>query len=597
MSTAYENHGTIASERINTSFGYVTFWLTAEETVDFDNNGSNVTVKLMARADYGKSLFKLSLSGNISIGSYTRTYSGTYTIKSTEDVIISTANISIKHNVDGTKTIYSSTKIEMTKASYGFGGNIVLYDIQTGAILSCADTYIGETATINIIKSNPNYSVTITYETMDNTGYIEEYTTNSSVKWTIPEAFYTLIPNSNELEVTLKASTYDENYNLVDNSSINIMAKANPANCKPLIDFFVVDSNTAETVFLTGNNETFIRYYSKPEVDVVVTSQNGAEVAEVKVNNYSNTHTTNSSSFIITFPTIDSGSFSITAYDSRGFVNTEVKSYPMIPYVKLTCNLTSAEVSATGIATLNVSGNYYNGSFGKEENILYFQYRYKTNDEEFTEWASSDASPYLDISANTYEVDIEVSGLDYKNDYVFEVRAVDMLDTVDSTEKIYKTTPLFDWGKDSFRFNVPVTFTDGETAYNITGLAKAMTNVYDLETTFTSGINWTTSGASAILIGNSLRVYFAAKRAEAVSGNITNEEVLTLNVNTEDKITAAYNVSFSSGGSGPVSSFTTTNELIGSNLSIKVTLAATATSGNETSCYFIIPCRLNLDAY
>lgn len=597
MATAYENHGTIASERINTSFGYVTFWLTAEETVDFDNNGSHMTVKLMARADYGKGTFKLKLSGNISIASHTKTYSDTYTIKDSEDTTITSYTMSIKHNVDGTKTIYSSTMIEMTKASYSFGGNIVLYDIQTGAVLSCANTYIGETATINIIKANSNHMVTIEYDAMGNTGTIEYLTKATSIEWDIPLDFLYLVTNSKELEITLTATTYDEYQQLVDSSVTTIKGLVSSI-YGPIVDREVKDINP-ETVFLTGDDSWFIQYYSNCEFTVTARPQYGATITKLILWAGSQEFSIENSEVLTGVAYgIDDTSFYIRAYDSRGFERNWDGIIGVKKYTKLTCNLNSAEVNANGIATLNVTGNYTQRNFGAADNALSLQYRYKTNSEEFTEWVSSSAIPSIDTSNNTYEVNIEVSELDYKNDYVFEVRAIDLLDTVTSTEKIYKTTPIFDWGKNGFRFNVPVTFVDGDNAYNLVGLAKAMCNVYELENNITAGTDWTVTDSTAKLVGNNLRLYFSAARSTEFNGNMTNEEVLTFNINTEGKIVDAYNVSFSSGSTGPAASFTTSNiSIVGNNLYVSVNLSAAASAGTETNAYITLPVCLNLDAY
>lgn len=101
------------------------------------------------------------------------------------------------------------------------------------------------------------------------------------------------------------------------------------------------------------------------------------------------------------------------------------------------------------VAKLKVSGNYWNGNFGAAENTLTVQYRYKVQDGTYSSWAA--ATPTK--SGNTYSADISISGLNYLNTYVFQVRAIDKLATVNSNEQTRKTTPVFDWSKDDFNIN------------------------------------------------------------------------------------------------------------------------------------------------
>ena len=150
-----------------------------------------------------------------------------------------------------------------------------------------------------------------------------------------------------------------------------------------------------------------------------------------------------------TISAVESGSFSFSATDSRGYTTTQTVNKTLIEYVKLTCSMEAGAPTTAGVATLKISGNYFNGSFGKVANTLTVQYRYKTQGENYGSWTTVTATK----SGNTYSATASISGLNYLNTYVFQVRAIDKLATVNSNEQTRKTTPVFDWSKDDFNIN------------------------------------------------------------------------------------------------------------------------------------------------
>lgn len=98
-------------------------------------------------------------------------------------------------------------------------------------------------------------------------------------------------------------------------------------------------------------------------------------------------------------------------------------------------------------------------------------------------------------------------------------------------------------------------------------------------------------------MGNCLRVSFSASRSSETSGNITNEDVCTIEINHGGKIASIYNVSFSGGSSGGNSQFITTVSSSSEVATITVRLAAVAQSSSTFNAYFIVPVSLNLEAF
>ena len=69
----------------------------------------------------------------------------------------------------------------------------------------------------------------------------------------------------------------------------------------------------------------------------------------------------------------------------------------------------------------------------------------------------------MTISGNDYSYSTTIQNLNYRATYRIIANGYDSLhNTVEKTETV-KLLPVFDWGKDSFRFNVPVEFTEGAT--------------------------------------------------------------------------------------------------------------------------------------
>jgi hypothetical protein len=121
-------------------------------------------------------------------------------------------------------------------------------------------------------------------------------------------------------------------------------------------------------------------------------------------------------------------------------------------------NPTSDKVNIT------VKGKWFNGSLGAVTNTLIVQVRYKPKSQaEYT-----DADLYHDAtvtkSGNTYSAKLTLTGLVYTKAYDIRIRVRDAIhehqgpiaDPVWRETGISKGIPVFDWGENDFRFNVPL---------------------------------------------------------------------------------------------------------------------------------------------
>lgn len=219
-------------------------------------------------------------------------------------------------------------------------------------------------------------------------------------------------------------------------------------NNKPTFTATVKDVNPA-TLAITNDESVFIRYHSNAEVNVQATAYKQASITAIKTICGSQ----NLSTATGVINGVDSGNFVFSVTDNRGNTVTESKQETFIEYIKLSCDIAANPPDADGDLLFEVSGNYYNNSFGATDNALTVEYCYSENGGADTEWAVLSDVNY---DGNKYSVTCPISGLNYLSSYVIKARATDLLSEVAAESKTLKTVPVFDWGEDGFNFNVPV---------------------------------------------------------------------------------------------------------------------------------------------
>ncbi len=230
----------------------------------------------------------------------------------------------------------------------------------------------------------------------------------------------------------------------------NVQKTLTITNAAPTVTASAVDTN-ATTIALTGDNKKFIRYYSNVKVTMSATAKKGASITSTTgADTYNNT---------------EISSFVVGATDSRGNTTRYTATGTLVPYVRLTCNLSNNKPDVYGNMTVKCSGNYFNGSFGATSNTLTVKYRYKLNGGSYSAWADMTVTK----SDNTYSAAASITGLDYTKAYIFQCQASDVLATVNSSADTVKSVPQFHWGANDFVFEVPVTFNAGATGAGGTG--------------------------------------------------------------------------------------------------------------------------------
>ena len=442
------------SVRPQSGYNYYTYTcVVTENSTNVANNTSNITITFYIRGPWSPSYEQwTTYCGIIVDGSTKKTGSNRSTV-STSNVEMLSWTGDISHNSDGSKSIGVSVYLYNGSASYlpsqstesspYYMGSVALTTIPRASSVSCSTADIGSNATITINRASSSFTHTLTYSFGSLSGTIATKTSSTNISWTIPTTFYGQIPNSKSGTGTITCDTYNGS-TLIGSKSTSFTATVSESASKPTLSPTVSDSNTTTTA-LTGNSSKFIKYYSNASVATGAKARNSATLKSQKITCGAKSITSASG----TINAVESGSFTFSATDSRGYTTTQTVNKTLIEYIKLTCSLNAGAPTTAGVATLKISGNYWDGTFGKLANTLTVQYRYKAQGGSYGSWTTVSATK----SNNTYNATATISGLNYQTTYVFQARAIDKLATINTDEQARRTTPIFDWSKNDFNVN------------------------------------------------------------------------------------------------------------------------------------------------
>ena len=319
---------------------------------------------------------------------------------------------------------------------------------------------IGQVATISTEGSSTSGAGTysIEYEFGSLTGVIKDNISPTNVpatiSWTIPTSFYNEIPDTTSKTGKL-ISYYHTLGNKTVNSTSTFIAKI-PDSDVPTITASVVTTDALSSQ-LSGNTSTIINGVSNVKVTMSATPTQGSTI----VNQYFYYQRNYYPMAIQNTKTLTGGYdgvFDFGAIDTRSRKGTSRITLTAIDYRRPTISIDDVSISTSGVATINITGTWFNGSFGATANTLTVQYRYKSSSS--SSWGSwTTISNVTKNSDGTYSATATKSGLSYNNTYNFEARVTDKINTVSSKEYSGKSLPVFDWSKDDFNFNVPVYIT------------------------------------------------------------------------------------------------------------------------------------------
>lgn len=440
--------------------GYLLELTVTEQSTDTVNNTSAVDYVLKLRSG-SKNRFELyglgasvSLNGKV-VGTRDRYEASKVSLGYNSSVTLVSGSATVAHDDDGTKTMAVAFSIDMATGSYVPGPvsvsdkTMALTDIPRASTIAASDANIGAVSTVVVGRKSTAYTHTVAVKFGGITGYLNAdgalvasavKMTAATIPFTIPESFYGEIPNKASAKCTLTCTTYSGSAQIGEKTATFTVTAAK-ALCAPAVAVSVKDVNE-DTLALTGNENTLVRYLSTARCFVSAEAKNAATVKTLTVEGQS------VEGEYVDFPNTEQASFTAVCTDSRGYSNKATATAELVPYVLLTCNASAKRLSPTGgDALLTVKGNYYNGSFGAVENALTLSYRV------------GDGEPVpmeVVVTDNSYTAQIQLEGLDYTQSFIIEVVAEDCVQSVPKTATLNPGIPVFDWGQNDFAFHVPV---------------------------------------------------------------------------------------------------------------------------------------------
>ena len=502
-------NGTITLTR--TGSGYLTgriVW--SSESNGTQANTSTVTASLQIQRS-AQNTTTGTFTGTFTVGGSSESISVHTSLPSYEWVTLKTITVTVSHNANGEGSCYLYAKVNgpggttMEGTSVSGAQTVALDTIpRFASIVSAPDFNDEENPTITY--SNPagnnvaaleacisldGSAADIAYRSISNTGTTYTFSLTEAERNVLRSA--TVGANSRTVFFIVRTNIGGS----LGNGSIRrTFTIKNP---NPTISPTITDSNS-NTYALTGNRNKLVRYCSNAAVTIGASAVKQASMTSKKVTCGSKSLTADG-----TLNAVESDRFVFTATDSRGNTTVKTVTVPFVEYIRLTCSLANNLPDAVGNMSVRATGNYFSGSFGKTTNTLEVQYRYKVRGGSYGDWVAFET---VDKGTVGYAATANLTGLDYQTAYVFQARAIDKINTngVESAEKVVISEPVFDWGKNDFNFNVPVTMGKGATPV-------LLTSADDLNTIKASGwYVWTRSDAPKNVPSGANTTYISCMR-------------------------------------------------------------------------------------
>ena len=369
---------------------------------------------------------------------------------------LGTTTHKVYHASTGEATAYlnASFPVRATISGYGYCDTLSIGErntldsitvIRDPATVSAGSGTIGGTLNIYMNRqSGMRCNLTYTFGSLS--GTITTNSSDSSYAWTIPTSFYAQIPNAKSGKGTIKCDTYVSG-SLIGSTTTSFTANINESACKPTLSPTAKDVNSV-SLAITGNDQVIVKNLSNIQVNAGASVKNSATIKSIKVASGSKYITTATG----TIKAAESEEIIFTLVDSRNLTVTQTITLTAVDYMGVTCNFESGQPNINGEFSFDISGNYYNGEFNGKKNTLAVSYRYKKDGGSYTAWKTVTPT----IEDNFYFVSVDLTGLDVKSGYTFQARATDIVMTATSRDKYVKYIPVFDWGKNDFAINVPL---------------------------------------------------------------------------------------------------------------------------------------------
>lgn len=419
---------------------------------NLEGNFSEVTATLSySRTDsyktYGYWAGALTINGN------KKSVSSKYVeITKNSNTVAVTHKLQVPHNDDGTKTVTISASgsisgTTLTKTT--ISASVMLETIPRAASVAATDADIGSVSMVTIGKKSDRYTYTVAWQFGGLTGYLSTDGLSdsavpvnaSSLAFPLPDSFYYEIPDRSSDLCTLTCTTFLDGTPIGAAQQCTFTVRADPVRCGPVLTVSVKDVDAA-ALALTGDPDTFIRYVSKAQCTMTAQARWGAGITQRKIAGKTTSADT------LTLEKVDTDCVHFVVRDSRGYAAEAAVDLDLLPYFAPVLRVSAARTNATGgNAVLKAEGSFYQGMFGLTGNDLQLQYQIGSG-------TPVSLTPEVEDGAFHFQTDLH--DLDYTQSYQITVTVSDALSRVSANVRINPGIPVFDWGKENFRFNVPV---------------------------------------------------------------------------------------------------------------------------------------------
>lgn len=376
--------------------------------------------------------------------------------------------VTVPHESDGTRTVYVKVtfddgvhagehKSEITKT---------LSTIPRTSGVSAVACNIGASTVITINRASDTFTHTLQYgygASPSSFSNIVTKTKTATYGWTVPAAAYAYCKNAQYTYITIRCYTYSGATN-IGYKDCAFKAAVDKDVSSPAVTLTAADANT-HAVALTGSSERLIKGVSTVSFTASGAAKNSASLSKINVSLGGTKKESGSSPFSGEILKAAAAVLTATVTDSRGFTASASKTFGFVDYSELTIGADVSRKTPTGdVLKVSLSGAYFNGSFGATANSILLKYRKAETREALS------SAEYVEISAaptfqnGRYSLSLELSGFDYDKEYYISFSASDAVydgtqgyAAKEITRVLPRGVPVFDWGKNDFNFNVPVT--------------------------------------------------------------------------------------------------------------------------------------------
>jgi hypothetical protein len=430
-------------------------------SVNIAENYSTISWTLTARGkgnwsyiDAGN--FKVVIDGEVVYQSETR-------ITTSNGLQIASGTKNISHNADGNRSFSASAEagIYYYGVNCAGSGSWALENIPRAATITSAPDF-DDTENPTIYYSNPAgvnvnaLEACISLDgSRDDIAYRDISPTGNSYTFYLTEAeknvLYANTTGNPSRRVIFYVRTKIGNQTFHNTSYKTFTI----TDCEPTFTFSYWESDTVVEALGYADNGDYFRYQSDLSYSVNASPKKGATITSYKVECGSQSAGIAAGKFL----NIDGNTLKITIKDNRGHTITKSESFNLVNYIYPTVNLeTSVEMTGETSAaiTLDISGKAYDGWLVFEPNYPYWEYKVKVNNGDYGEWQSFSLDNYQINENGEYSGSFVIDNMDYRNSYTYQVKIGDNMNTTNSSEKTVVISPIFDWSKEDFNFNVPV---------------------------------------------------------------------------------------------------------------------------------------------